>query len=181
MKKISAFTVAILFAVCGIMAQNNGGHNCGNCPNHGKHGQHQHQAQQPQVNADGIDMVVVAAFPTVKSVQKESKWTKVLDKDGKLLGYAVYSKPASDGIKGYNGETPVMIALNAKKKITGVYALPNSETPKFAKRVADAGFYNNWNGLSIKKALKKKVDTVSGCTFTSRSVMQSVQAALATL
>ncbi len=177
MKRIVTLTLALVLATCGLMAQNHGHHNCGNCPNHGKH----NQSQQPKVNADGIDMVVVAAFPTVKSVKKEQKWSKVLDKEGKLLGYIVYSKPASNGIKGYNGETPVMIALNAKKKISGVYALANNETPKYAKRVADSGFYNNWNGLSIKKARKKKVDTVSGCTFTSRAVIQSVQAALETL
>jgi len=180
MKRIVTLTLALVFAACGLMAQNHGHHNCGNCPNHGKHKQHQ-QAQQPRVNADGIDMVVVAAFPTVKSLKKEQKWSKVLDKNGKLLGYVVYSKPASNGIKGYNGETPVMIALNAKKKIAGVYPLPNNETPKYAKRVADTGLYNSWNGLSIKKARKKKVDAVTGCTYTSRAVIQSVQAALETL
>lgn len=132
----------------------------------------------PRVNADGIDMAIVAAFPTVKSVKKTDRWTEVHDKDGKLLGYVVYSKPASDGIKGYNGETPVLIALSTKKIITGVYALPNTETPRFAQHVQQSGFYDNWNGLSIKKARKKKVDTVSGATFTSRAVALSVQAAL---
>lgn len=148
-------------------------------------GRHQHcahhaqqQNAQPRVNADGIDLAIVAAFPTVKSVKKAEKWTEVLDKDGKLLGYAVYSKPASDGIKGYAGETPVMIALSAKKVILGVYALPNSETPRFAQHVQQSGFYDSWNGLTVKKALKKNVDTVSGATFTSRAVAQSVQAAL---
>ena len=45
----------------------------------------------------------------------------------------------------------------------------------------ETGFYNNWNGLTVKKAKKKQVDTVSGATFTSRAVIQSVQAALNTL
>ncbi len=147
---------------------------------HGRHhGQHPQQAiAAPLVNADGIDMAIVKAFPTVKKVTKTEKWTEVYDDKGVLLGYAVYSKPASDGIKGYNGETPVLIALNAKKKITGVYLLSNNETPRFAQRVQESGFYDNWNGLSIKKARKKKVDTVSGATYTSRAIAQSVQAAL---
>lgn len=154
-------------------AKPDGGH-CGRCPHH--HGQ---QAQSgPQVNADGIDMVIVKAFPTVKKVTKTEKWTEVYDAKGKLLGYAVFSKPASDGIKGYNGETPVLIALDAKKVIIGVYALTNAETPRFAQHVQEVGFYDNWNGLTVKKALKKKVDTVSGATFTSRAVILSVQAAL---
>jgi len=93
----------------------------------------------------------------------------------------VYSKPASDGIKGYNGETPVMIAFDKKMVITGVFLLQNQETPKFAKRVEDAGFYKNWNGLTVKQALKKEVDAVSGATFTSNAVIQSVRAALMSL
>lgn len=152
-------------------------------PQHcGKHQHCAHHAQQqnnqPSVNADGIDMTIVAAFPTVKSTKKTEKWTEAHDKDGKLLGYALYSKPASDGIKGYNGETPVLIALSPKKVIMGVYALSNSETPRFAQHVQESGFYDSWNGLTVKEARKKKVDTVSGATFTSRAVVQTVQAAL---
>lgn len=123
-------------------------------------------------------MAIVKAFPEVKSVKKTDKWTKVYDTNKKLLGYAVYSKPASDGIKGYNGETPVLIALSPKEIIVGVYLLQNTETPKFAQRVEEAGFYKNWNGMTVKKALKKEVDAVSGATFTSNAVAKSVRAAL---
>ena len=170
MKRLIILTLTALLASGGLMAQH-----CGNCPHH-RQGLPAQTCQQ--VNADGIDMTIVKAFPTVKKVTKAEKWTEVYDQQGKLLGYAVYSKPASDGIKGYNGETPVLIALNAKKVIMGVYPLPNVETPRFAQRVQEAGFYDNWNGLTVKKAKKKKVDTVSGATFTSRAVAQSVQAAL---
>lgn len=182
MKKLIVLTFAVVFFCGAVMAQHQHG-NCGNCPNHGKHhGQQiESSAQQPQMNADGIDMAIVKAFPTVGSVKKAAKWTEVYDAGKKLLGYAVYSKPASDGIKGYNGETPLLIALDTKKVICGVWLLANQETPKFAKRVEDAGFYKNWNGLTVKQALKQEVDAVSGATFTSRAVAQSVQAALKSL
>lgn len=129
-------------------------------------------------NADGIETTIVKAFPEVKTVKKGEKWTEVYNKKDKLIGYVVYSKPASDGIRGYKGETPVLIAFDKKKIIRGVYMLPNMETPAYEKRLEDAGFCNLWNGLSVKKAKKKKVDTVSGATFTSRAVALSVQAAL---
>ena len=147
----------------------------------GRHGDcpHAQQAVSPEKQmADAIAATLKQAFPTLKRTNKTDRWTEVFDAKGTLLGYAVSSKPASDGIRGYNGETPVLITLNAKNRITGVYLLPNSETPRFAQRVKDAGFYDNWNGLTIKKARKKKVDTVSGATYTSRAVAQSVQAAL---
>lgn len=148
----------------------------------GPHAQrHQQGLMKPaelQYNADGIETTLAKAFPTAKSVKKTDRWTEVYDGKKKLVGYGVYSKPASDGIRGYAGETPVLITLSPKKIITGVYALPNVETPRFQQRVVEAGFFNNWNGLSIKQAKKKTVDTVSGATFTSRAVAQSVQAAL---
>ena len=162
-----------LFSVGVVYAQHCGHHG------QGQHcGRHMQQAPQTQFNADGIQMDIVTAFPKVKSIKKTDKWTEVYDAQNKLLGYAIYSQPASNGIKGFAGETPVMIALNLKKKITGVYLLPCVESPNFVQRVRDAGFFNQWNGLSIKKAKKKKVDTVSGATYTSRAVAQSVQAVL---
>ena len=177
MKKIIALILMTLLTA-GMASAQHGGHHCGNCQ------QHQRQPLKPaalQYNADGIETTIVAAFPTAKIAKKQAKWTEVYDGDRKLLGYAVYSKPASDGIKGFNGETPVMIALDAKKVIKGVYLLPNIETPQFAQHVKEAGFFDSWNGLTVKQARKKKVDTVSGATFTSRAVVQSVQAALETL
>lgn len=179
MKKTIALAVAIMFAMGGAMAQNHQ-----NCPHQHQCRHAQQQAQQPttpQVNANGIELTLAAAFPEAKSVKKGEKMTEVYDAKGNLLGYGLYSKPASDGIKGYNGETPVLIAFNAKMIIIGVYAMPNAETPGYAKRVADAGFYTSWNGLTVKKALKKKVDTVSGATYTSSAVAKSVEAALKTL
>ena len=175
MKKTILLTAVLLLAAGTAFAQHGHG-NCGNCPHHQQH------ARQQQAQAGiSFDQAVAKAFPSMQSMQKEGKWTAVRDANKKLLGYVVNSKPASDGIKGYAGETPVMIAFNAKKRITGVCLLQNQETPGFLKRVQDAGFYDNWNGLTVKKALKKKVDTVSGATFTSRAVAQSVQAVLATL
>ncbi len=178
MKKIITMAIVALFTVGGVNAQHCGHH--GNGQHCGRHQQAQ-QEVSPRVNADGIAMEIVSAFPTVKSVKKADKWTEVYNADGKLLGYAVYSKPSSDGIKGYAGETPVMIALDTKKVISGVYLLPNAETPGYVQHVQQEGLFKQWNGLTVKKAKKKKVDTVSGATYTSRAVIQSVQAALNTL
>lgn len=181
MKKIIALALVAFLAGGVASAQHHG--NCGNCPHHKQHQQQQSgcQSQQKQAQTGGIDMAIIKAFPTVKTVKKAKKWTEVYDANKTLLGYAVYSKPASDGIKGYNGETPVLIALSPKQVILGVWLLENQETPKFAQKVENAGFYKNWNGLTVKQALKKEVDVVSGATYTSNGVIKSVQAALKTL
>lgn len=190
-KRATTFAIAA-FLTCGMaFAQNHQHHNCPH-QHQCQHAQQQGRQQQQQVqqqrqpaamqyNADGIETTLAAAFPEAKSVKKTEKWTEVYNAKGKLIGYGVYSKPASDGIKGYKGETPVLIAFDKKQIILGVYPLPNVETPEYARRVAYAGFYKSWNGLTVKQALKKKVDTVSGATFTSNAVARSVEAALKTL
>ena len=179
MKKTILLTAVLLLAAGTAFAQHGHG-NCGNCPHH-RHQQAQQQSTAPVPIGPTFEQAAAQAFPAMLSTKKEGKWTAVYDSQKKLLGYLVNSKPASNGIKGYAGETPVMIAFNVKKRITGVYLLANQETPKFVKHVEQTGYFNNWNGLSVKKALKKKVDTVSGATFTSRAVAESVRAVLATL
>ena len=179
MKKL-VFIALLSLAMAPAMAQH-GGHNCGNCPHHKQHQQAaaccDQQKQQPKT-INGMAAEIVQAFPEAKSVKKETKWTVVLDANKKVMGYAVYSKPASDGIKGYNGETPLMVALDAKQKVKCVILLPNNETPAYLQRVTDAGLLKAWDGMKASKACKKKVDTVSGATFSSRSIIQTLQAAL---
>ena len=180
MKKI-LFIALLSMAMIPVMAQNQHqqhgqcGHHCGNCPHH-----QQAQKQQPKT-INGIAVEIVKAFPTAKGVQKKDKWIVVYDANKKVLGYAVYSKPASNGIKGYNGETPLMIALSPKEKVMSVILLDNQETPSFIARVMEAGLLKSWDGMKVKKAAKKKVDTVSGATYSSRSIIQTLQAALGNL
>ncbi len=176
------FLIALLsLAFIPAMAQNQHqqhgqcGHSCGNCPHH-----QQAQKQQPKT-INGIAAEIVNAFPTCKGIKKEDKWIVVYDAKKNVLGYAVYSKPASNGIKGYNGETPLMIALSPKKKVMSVTLLDNQETPSFLTRVVNAGLLKSWDDMKVKKAAKKKVDTVSGATYSSRSIIQTLQAALGNL
>lgn len=124
------------------------------------------------------ERLIANAFPTVAKVVEDKVWNSVLDEKGELLGYVVFSSPASDSIQGYAGPTPLLIAFNTDKTIRSVQMLANSETPKFLKHVVASKLLESWNGLTVKKAKKKKVDTVSGATFTSKSVIESLQAIL---
>ena len=172
------FIVAVLaLALVPVMAQHNG-HNCGNCPHHKQQGTCCSAQAQQNKPVNGMAAEIVKAFPNAKSIKKETKWTIVYDATKKVLGYAVYSKPASDGIKGFNGETPLMVALDASQKVKCVILLPNNESPEYLQLVVNAGLLKSWDGLKTKKACKKKVDTVSGATYSSRSIIQTLQAAL---
>ena len=121
---------------------------------------------------------IAKAFPKAQSIKKETTWTVVYDAQKNALGYAVYSTPASSGIKVYAGETPLLVALNAKERVQRVVLLDNQETPHFLQMVIDGGLLESWNGMKPKRARKHEVDVVSGATYSSRSIIQSFQAAI---
>lgn len=121
------------------------------------------------------------AFPTAQSVTLKKSLYTVNDANNKLLGYALYSKPASDGVKGFKGETPLLICFDAQKKISQVVMLPNQDTPAFVNRVKNGGLLDTWNGLNAKQAREKQCDVVAGATYTSKGVIESMHKALETL
>lgn len=119
------------------------------------------------------------AFPKATYVELlETSTYAVKDAHGKVIGTVLLSSPYSDGINGFNGPTPLQIALDNHGKIIEVRVLANNETPNFLKRVVDAGFLNSWNGLTIEEALNKKVDAVSGATYSSKGIQNSLKARL---
>ena len=118
-------------------------------------------------------------FPKAAYVELTAKATFAVKNDkGKVIGTVLLSSPYSDEIKGFNGPTPLQIALDNEGKIIEVRVLDNNETPSFLKRVVDAGFLNSWNGLTIEEALQKEVDAVSGATFSSNGIQRSLKARL---
>ncbi|MCQ2274912.1 MAG: FMN-binding protein [Bacteroidales bacterium] len=174
MKKI-ILALTFAFALLPAMAQE---HNCANCPHHKQHQQSASCCEPKQKMINGLPAEIANAFPTAKSIKKDTQWTLVYNAKKELLGYVVYSKPASNGIKGYAGETPLMIALGSNMKILSVTMLQNNETPSYLSLVVNSGLLKSWNGMKVSRAKKKNVDTVAGATFSSRSIIQTFQAAI---
>lgn len=108
----------------------------------------------------------------------DTAFYQVNDSKGNLIGTVLFSSPYSDGIKGFNGPTPLLIALDAEGRIKTVVLLENQETPRFAQHVVEGGLYEAWNGLTPIEALNKDVDAVSGATYTSNGVKKSLIARL---
>ena len=108
----------------------------------------------------------------------DTAFYEVKDTKGKKLGTVLFSSPYSDDIKGFNGPTPLLIALDAEGRIKNVVLLENQETPVYAQRVVNGGLYEAWNGLTPDEALNKDVDAVSGATYTSNGVKKSLIARL---
>ncbi len=123
-----------------------------------------------------------AAFPKAAYVELTQTATyAVKNEKGKVIGTVLLSSPYSDEIMGFNGPTPLQIAMDAEGKILEVRVLANDETPNFLNRVIKAGFLDSWNGLTAEEALNKEMDAVSGATYSSRGIQNSLKARLSNL
>lgn len=121
-------------------------------------------------------------FPQANSVSViDTSWVKVLDKSEQKLGELILTSPYSDKIVGFAGTTPLMIVLDNDEKIAKVELLENSESPDYVQHVRDNHLFDAWNGLTIEQALAKKVDAVSGATYTSTGVIESLKARLSVI
>ena len=76
-------------------------------------------------------------------------------------------------VEGYNGPVPLKIYIK-KNKIEKIEVLKNQETPKYLVKVKNA-LENAWDGLTVKEAKAKKVDAVTGATYTSEAIIKNVQ------
>ena len=108
----------------------------------------------------------------------DTAYYQVLDEKGNVMGTVLLSAPYSASVNGYNGPTPLLIALDAENHIKNVVLLANQETPRFAQRVEESGLYASWNGLTVDEALDKQVDAVSGATFSSKAVIENLRIGL---
>lgn len=108
----------------------------------------------------------------------DTAFYEIKDAKGNKLGTVLFSSPYSDNIKGFNGPTPLLIALDAEGRIKNVVLLENQETPWYAQHVKHGGLYEAWNGLTPNEAIGKEVDAISGATYTSNGVKNSLIARL---
>ena len=113
-----------------------------------------------------------------KTVAIDTALYAVKDAKGSQLGTVLFSSPYSDGIKGFNGPTPLLITLDADGRIKDVVLLPNEETPRFVQHVINGGLFASWNGLTPAEAMEAEVDAISGATYTSIGVKNSLVARL---
>lgn len=102
----------------------------------------------------------------VQTLHTESDGTKVIS-----------TQLIAKDITGFEGNVPLEISIKGGR-IVNVKALENDETPDFFDHVKQSGLLSSWNGLTPKQALLKQVDAVSGATYSSTAVIQTMQRGL---
>lgn len=119
------------------------------------------------------------AFPDAAGVREiDTSWVEVYNGRQQKIGEVMLSSPYSDKILGYAGRTPLLIALDTSRAILQVQLLKNVESPSYVGMVEDAGVLSAWDGLSLPEALEKKVDNVTGATYTTKAIVRSMQVRL---
>ncbi|MCF0205915.1 MAG: 4Fe-4S binding protein, partial [Bacteroidales bacterium] len=106
---------------------------------------------------------------------EESDCFLLYDKSEKMVCKALFSMPYCVSVKGYNGNVPLVIVVSPDDKVQKIHLLANSETPSFVNRIVAQGFLDTWSGLSLKEASIKNVDAITGATFSSTAIKESVR------
>ncbi|MBR7176320.1 MAG: 4Fe-4S binding protein [Bacteroidales bacterium] len=101
--------------------------------------------------------------------------------DGKIIGTVMNTSPYSDEIYGYNSVTPLNIYLDSCDKIVEVEMCENRESRGYINNVVESGFLDSWDGLTVEEAATHHVDAVSGSTFSSTAMAQSLQTRMSLL
>lgn len=81
-------------------------------------------------------------------------------------------------VQGYAGPVPVKIYIT-KNRIDSVVPLENNESPDFFRRLAEAAFWQRWNGKTLDEAAEMEVDAVTGATYSSTAAISNVRAGAA--
>lgn len=115
-------------------------------------------------------IIVIAAVAMISAGQQNSPITKENGTD--VINTTTFAKD----VEGYNGAVPVKIYIK-KNKIEKIELLKNQETPKYLAMVKKS-LLNAWDGLTVKNAKAKKVDAVTGATFTSEALIENVNKGL---
>ena len=118
-------------------------------------------------------LMVIATLGTTAIAGKNQSSVMTKMADGT---YVVNTTTLASDVKGYRSTTPLNIYIK-NGKVEKVEALKNQETPKYFVQVKNA-ILAKWNGQKVAKAVKMKVDGVTGATMSSDAVKENVKRGL---
>ncbi len=119
------------------------------------------------------DSMLKEIFPEMGSYTKEDNGYVIL-KEGQTIGKAVISTRF-----GYSSEIKMLVGLDNNDTVMGVRVIFQEETPGLGSRIAEPGFYSQFEGLKEEDIkLKKdggKIDAVTSATISSTAAVEAVR------
>jgi hypothetical protein len=127
------------------------------------------------VTIDDIKRVVPGAASSVHKIDPVDHHL-VKDKKGNVLGVAFVTSSVEPQVRGYGGEIDVLVGMNAKGTVTGVYVISHGETAEYFKHAGSDGFLKRFVGRSVDRGFDD-IDAISGATISSNAIKRDVQTA----
>jgi len=115
-------------------------------------------------------------FPSAVKVTGDiSNVINVFDKNDKIIGYIISSKPYSDSLTGFAGPVHFLIGINTKNHITGIKLTEHSESPGYIDFIEKNGFFDNFKNKPIDSIINDKIDAVTGATMTTSVIIKALK------
>jgi len=124
-------------------------------------------------------------FPVATRLQPDDPrpgWQRVLDDQGRTLGFAIRTSPPADNVIGYQGPTDVLLAIGVdEESVTAVRLRASYDTPEYVDRVRDNADYlrqlagrtlAEWADIDFRAA---GIEGVSGATQTSYAIAEGIR------
>lgn len=135
------------------------------------------------IAADDTLSVRISVLPPSASELKELGVTDITDikkgawwsnDGGVILNSAAFTKE----VYGFGGLIPLFISIDKSGVIKNILVSQNDETPSFLERVIEADIPGRWIGKHVEQTKRMEVDAISGATYTSNAIIQSVEQTL---
>ncbi|QDV24685.1 FMN-binding protein [Aureliella helgolandensis] len=120
---------------------------------------------------------VVGQFPSAREmgIASEDGLRNVRDASENSLGWVATTSPEADRIIGYSGPNNVLIAVDEKRRITGLELLSSGDTQEHADLVRrDEDFWQQFVGQAWEELAGLEMDGVSGATLTSLAIAEAL-------
>lgn len=103
----------------------------------------------------------------VTTEELTSNSVKIMSAEGELIGYA-----GLDTYNGFGGPMLVGVATDATGRITDVKILEHKETPQYLERIAEEGFFQQYDGRNVADgtAFGTDIEGISGATMSTRAI-----------
>ncbi|TWT83764.1 putative electron transport protein YccM [Planctomycetes bacterium CA13] len=122
---------------------------------------------------------VLPLFPNAASLgpfNPDHGGQTVLNSAGESLGFVVQTSPESDDVIGFSGPINTLVAFGTDNRICGMTVLRSGDTREHTEDVIhNESFMKSLHGLNWQQASAADVDSVSGATLTSMSVIDGIR------
>jgi hypothetical protein len=133
--------------------------------------------------------ILLAELPEATFIEDHPNWPGVklmYDESRTLIGHALRTAPSQEYLHGYQGPTDVLIVLDATAdKVTRIRFRKSYDNEEYYERILDdADFLKLYDESTITGILgldfdEKEIEGVSGATYTSWGIAESVERRLA--